>query len=88
VRPLDEETILQSIKKTGHLVVADTSWELLRRRERDRGSGCREGIFRSEGAGAAHRARQLRRSRFLKARAGLLPEGVDDRTRCARDIGS
>jgi acetoin:2,6-dichlorophenolindophenol oxidoreductase subunit beta len=28
VRPLDEETILYSIKKTGHLVVADTSWEL------------------------------------------------------------
>src|SRR6266487_2492767 len=28
VRPLDEETILQSIRKTGHLVVADTSWEL------------------------------------------------------------
>ncbi len=28
IRPLDEETILQSLKKTGHLVVADTSWEL------------------------------------------------------------
>lgn len=28
IRPLDEETIIQSIKKTGHLVVADTSWEL------------------------------------------------------------
>jgi acetoin:2,6-dichlorophenolindophenol oxidoreductase subunit beta len=28
IRPLDEETILQSIRKTGHLVVADTSWEL------------------------------------------------------------
>jgi pyruvate/2-oxoglutarate/acetoin dehydrogenase E1 component len=27
-RPLDEETILRSIRKTGHLVVADTSWEL------------------------------------------------------------
>jgi acetoin:2,6-dichlorophenolindophenol oxidoreductase subunit beta len=28
IRPLDEETILQSLAKTGHLVVADTSWEL------------------------------------------------------------
>jgi pyruvate dehydrogenase E1 component beta subunit len=28
IRPLDEETILQSVKKTGHLLVADTSWEL------------------------------------------------------------
>lgn len=28
IRPLDEETILTSIAKTGHLVVADTSWEL------------------------------------------------------------
>jgi pyruvate dehydrogenase E1 component beta subunit len=28
IRPLDEETILQSIKKTGRLIVADTSWEL------------------------------------------------------------
>ena len=28
VRPLDEETIVQSIEKTGHLIVADTSWEL------------------------------------------------------------
>lgn len=28
IRPLDEQTILQSIKKTGHLVVADTSWEM------------------------------------------------------------
>ena len=28
IRPLDEETILASVKKTGHLVVADTSWEL------------------------------------------------------------
>lgn len=28
IRPLDEATILQSIKKTGHLLVADTSWEL------------------------------------------------------------
>jgi pyruvate/2-oxoglutarate/acetoin dehydrogenase E1 component len=28
IRPLDEETILTSIEKTGHLVVADTSWEL------------------------------------------------------------
>jgi pyruvate dehydrogenase E1 component beta subunit len=28
IRPLDEETILASIKKTGHLIVADTSWEL------------------------------------------------------------
>jgi pyruvate/2-oxoglutarate/acetoin dehydrogenase E1 component len=28
IRPLDEETILASIEKTGHLVVADTSWEL------------------------------------------------------------
>ena len=28
IRPLDEETILQSIEKTGHLIVADTSWEL------------------------------------------------------------
>jgi pyruvate dehydrogenase E1 component beta subunit len=27
-RPLDEDTILQSVRKTGHLVVADTSWEL------------------------------------------------------------
>ena len=28
IRPLDEETILESVRKTGHLVVADTSWEL------------------------------------------------------------
>src|SRR3954454_4379519 len=28
IRPLDEQTILESIRKTGHLVVADTSWEL------------------------------------------------------------
>jgi pyruvate dehydrogenase E1 component beta subunit len=28
IRPLDEETILQSVRKTGRLVVADTSWEL------------------------------------------------------------
>ena len=28
IRPLDEETILKSVKKTGHLVVADTSWEM------------------------------------------------------------
>lgn len=28
IRPLDEGTILASLKKTGHLVVADTSWEL------------------------------------------------------------
>ncbi|HWK44688.1 MAG TPA: transketolase C-terminal domain-containing protein [Stellaceae bacterium] len=28
IRPLDEETILASVRKTGHLVVADTSWEL------------------------------------------------------------
>jgi len=28
VRPLDEETILASVLKTGHLIVADTSWEL------------------------------------------------------------
>jgi pyruvate dehydrogenase E1 component beta subunit len=27
-RPLDEDTLLQSVRKTGHLVVADTSWEL------------------------------------------------------------
>jgi pyruvate dehydrogenase E1 component beta subunit len=26
IRPLDEEIILTSLKKTGHLVVADTSW--------------------------------------------------------------
>ena len=26
IRPLDEETILRSVRKTGHLVVADTSW--------------------------------------------------------------
>ncbi|MFC3053745.1 alpha-ketoacid dehydrogenase subunit beta [Kordiimonas pumila] len=28
VRPLDEKTILASVKKTGRLIVADTSWEL------------------------------------------------------------
>ncbi|HTV28832.1 MAG TPA: transketolase C-terminal domain-containing protein [Xanthobacteraceae bacterium] len=28
IRPLDEDTVLGSIKKTRHLVVADTSWEL------------------------------------------------------------
>jgi len=28
IRPLDEETILDSVRKTGHLIVADTSWEL------------------------------------------------------------
>lgn len=28
IRPLDEETILDSVKKTGHLIIADTSWEL------------------------------------------------------------
>jgi pyruvate dehydrogenase E1 component beta subunit len=28
IRPLDEETILESVKKTGRLIVADTSWEL------------------------------------------------------------
>ncbi len=28
IRPLDEETILASVKKTGHLIVTDTSWEL------------------------------------------------------------
>ncbi len=28
IRPLDEETILKSVKKTGRLIVADTSWEL------------------------------------------------------------
>ncbi len=27
IRPLDEETILASIRKTGRLIVADTSWE-------------------------------------------------------------
>lgn len=28
IRPLDEETILASVQKTGRLIVADTSWEL------------------------------------------------------------
>jgi len=28
IRPLDEDTILASVRKTGHLIVADTSWEL------------------------------------------------------------
>ena len=28
IRPLDEETILTSVKKTGRLIAADTSWEL------------------------------------------------------------
>lgn len=28
IRPLDEETILNSVRKTGRLLVADTSWEL------------------------------------------------------------
>jgi acetoin:2,6-dichlorophenolindophenol oxidoreductase subunit beta len=28
IRPLDEDTILQSVRKTGRLIVADTSWEL------------------------------------------------------------
>ena len=28
IRPLDEATILESVKKTGRLVVVDTSWEL------------------------------------------------------------
>ena len=28
IRPLDEATILASVKKTGRLIVADTSWEL------------------------------------------------------------
>lgn len=28
VRPLDEQTILASVRKTGRLIVADTSWEL------------------------------------------------------------
>lgn len=28
IRPLDEETILNSVKKTGRLIAADTSWEL------------------------------------------------------------
>ena len=28
IRPLDEQTILASVRKTGHLIVADTSWEL------------------------------------------------------------
>ncbi len=28
IRPLDEETILKSVEKTGRLLVADTSWEL------------------------------------------------------------
>jgi acetoin:2,6-dichlorophenolindophenol oxidoreductase subunit beta len=28
IRPLDEETILRSVKKTGRLLAADTSWEL------------------------------------------------------------
>ena len=28
IRPLDEETIINSIKKTGRLIVVDTSWEL------------------------------------------------------------
>ena len=28
IRPLDEETILRSVEKTGRLIVVDTSWEL------------------------------------------------------------
>jgi acetoin:2,6-dichlorophenolindophenol oxidoreductase subunit beta len=28
IRPLDEQTILASVRKTGRLIVADTSWEL------------------------------------------------------------
>lgn len=28
IRPLDEATVLQSVKKTGRLIAADTSWEL------------------------------------------------------------
>lgn len=28
IRPLDEHTIIESVKKTGRLIVADTSWEL------------------------------------------------------------
>ncbi|MFI4987727.1 MAG: alpha-ketoacid dehydrogenase subunit beta [Alphaproteobacteria bacterium] len=28
IRPLDEETVLASVRKTGRLIVADTSWEL------------------------------------------------------------
>lgn len=27
LRPLDEETILESVRKTGHLIVADTGWK-------------------------------------------------------------
>lgn len=28
IRPLDEATVIASVKRTGHLIVADTSWEL------------------------------------------------------------
>jgi pyruvate dehydrogenase E1 component beta subunit len=28
IRPLDEATILESVRKTGRLIVTDTSWEL------------------------------------------------------------
>lgn len=28
IRPLDEETILDSVRKTGHLIIVDVSWEL------------------------------------------------------------
>lgn len=28
IRPFDEETVLSSVRKTGHLIVVDTSWEL------------------------------------------------------------
>ena len=73
VKPLDEEIVLESLKKTGRLIVVDTAWM--------KGGLCAEigclaaekGFRRSQSAGGSHRPARCPDTGWLHARAVLLP---------------
>jgi acetoin:2,6-dichlorophenolindophenol oxidoreductase subunit beta len=66
-RPLDEDTILQLVRKTGHLVVADTSWELCGIASEVVALVAERALFALKAPRAAHRASELPRSRAREA---------------------
>ncbi len=72
--PLDYATILASVEKTGHLVVADPSHRTCSLRRRDRGHGGRRRVLVAAGAdNPGHRAGHAHPVQPA-ARAAALPE--------------
>jgi pyruvate dehydrogenase E1 component beta subunit len=79
LKPLDEATVLASVRRTGRAVVGARGEPDVRRRRRSRRADLRAGVRRAARAGEAHHGPGRAGAVELRARAGVYAAGARDR---------